>query len=95
MDRGPWWATVHGIHAESHMTEHTCTHTHTHIYTHTKHYIVLCNVFSSVQWLSHVRLFVTPWTAPRQASLSVSDSWRLLKLMPMSFTHAIFYYFKI
>ena len=26
--------------------------------------------FSSVQWLSRVRLFVTPWTAARQASLS-------------------------
>ena len=33
----------------------------------------------SVQLLSHVRLFVTPWTAARQASLSISQS--LLKLM--------------
>ena len=30
--------------------------------------------FSSVQSLSHVRLFVTPWTAARQASLSVTNS---------------------
>ena len=36
---------------------------------------------SSVQWLSHVRLFVTPWTAIRQASLSITNSWSLLKLM--------------
>ena len=34
-----------------------------------------------VQLLSHVWLFVTLWTAARQASLSVINSWRLLKLM--------------
>ena len=37
--------------------------------------------FSSVQSFSHVRLFVTPWTAARQASLSITNSWSLLKLM--------------
>ena len=36
---------------------------------------------SSVQSLSCVRLFVTPWTAARQASLSFTISWRLLRLM--------------
>ena len=36
---------------------------------------------SSVQLLSHVQLFVTPWTAPRQASLSITNSQSLLKLM--------------
>jgi len=36
---------------------------------------------SSVQSLSRVRLFVTPWTAARQASLSITNSWSLLKLM--------------
>ena len=36
---------------------------------------------SSVQSLSCVRLFATPWTATRQASLSLTDSWSLLKLM--------------
>ena len=36
---------------------------------------------SSVQSLSHVWLFVTPWTAARQASLSITNSWSLLKLM--------------
>ena len=36
---------------------------------------------SSVQSLSHVRLFSTPWTAARQASLSTTNSWSLLKLM--------------
>ena len=38
--------------------------------------------FSSVQLLSHVRLFATPWTATCQASLSITNSWSLLKLMP-------------
>ena len=35
----------------------------------------------SVQLLSHVRLYVTPWTAAHQASLSITKSWGLLKLM--------------
>ena len=37
--------------------------------------------FSSVQLLSHVWLFVTPWTAACQASLSITNSWSLLKFM--------------
>ena len=37
--------------------------------------------FSSVQSLSHVQLFATPWTAARQASLSITNSQSLLKLM--------------
>ena len=36
---------------------------------------------TSVQWLSHVRLFATQWTAACQASLSITNSWSLLKLM--------------
>ena len=37
--------------------------------------------FSSVQLLRYVQLFVTPWTAACQASLSITNSWSLLKLM--------------
>ena len=37
-------------------------------------------IFSSVQSLSCVWLFATPWTAARQASLSITNSWSLLKL---------------
>ena len=37
--------------------------------------------FSSVQSLSRVRLFLTPWTAACQASLSITSSWSWLKLM--------------
>ena len=37
--------------------------------------------FSSVQLLRHVWLFVTPWTAAHQASLSITNSQSLLKLL--------------
>ena len=37
--------------------------------------------FSSVQSLSHVRLFVTPWTIAHQASLSITNSQSLCKLI--------------
>ena len=35
----------------------------------------------SLQSLSHVQLFATPWTAARQASVSITNTWSLLKLM--------------
>ena len=46
--------------------------------------LVVLNIFSytcSVQSLSHVWPFATPWTAACQASLSITKSWSLLKLM--------------
>ena len=44
---------------------------------------VYCHLlhFNSVQLLSCVQLFATPWTAACQASLSLTNSWSLLKLM--------------
>ena len=39
---------------------------------------------SSVQLLSHVWLFATPWAAARQASLYITNSWSLPKLCPLS-----------
>ena len=39
------------------------------------------HIFSSVQLLSRVRLFATPWTAAVQASLSITNSRSLFKLM--------------
>ena len=44
------------------------------------HISVKCSC-GSVQSLSHVLLFATPWAAACQASLSVTNSWSLLKLM--------------
>ena len=43
--------------------------------------MVIALQFSSVQLLSRVRLFATPWTAAHQASLFITNSWSLLKLM--------------
>ena len=39
------------------------------------------SLFHSVQSISRVRLFVTPWTATQQASLSITNSRSLIKLM--------------
>ena len=44
-------------------------------------FIISSVQFSSVQLLSHVWLFATPWTATREASLSITKSQSLLKLM--------------
>ena len=50
--------------------------------------------FSSVQLLSHLQLFANPWTAARQASLSITNSQSLPKLMSiesvMPSNHLIF-----
>ena len=40
--------------------------------------------YQSVQSLAHIRLFVTPWTTARQASLSITNSWRLRKLISIA-----------
>ena len=49
--------------------------------------------FSSVQSLSRVWFFVTPWTVAHQVSLSITNSWSLLKLMSIvsviPFSHLI------
>ena len=50
-----------------------CTPTHTHTHTHTS--------VHSVESLSWVWLFETPWTAAHQAYLSITNSWSLFKLM--------------
>ena len=48
-----------------------------------------CTHFISVQLLSCVRLFVTRWTAAQQASLSITNSQSLLKLMSMPSNYLI------
>ena len=62
-----------------------------------KHYLIPVTLFyleQSVQSLSHVQLFVNPWTAAHQASLSITNSQSLLKLMSiesvMPANHLIF-----
>ena len=54
-----------------------------------KGFIAMVQGFSSVQSLSHVRFFTTPWTATHQASLSITNSWSLLKLMPIHPSHPL------
>ena len=51
-------------------------------------FLILSEPFqlSSVQSLSCVRLFVTPWTAARKASLSITNFWSLLKLLSIERT---------
>ena len=44
-------------------------------------FLCCCHQFSSVQSFSCVRFFVTPWTAACQASLSITNSQSLFKLM--------------
>ena len=75
--------------------------------THSVHYLCtfLCTIILKSVWalpafidvvysLSHVRFFVTPWTAAHQAFLSFTISWNLLKLMSiesvMPSNHIIF-----
>ena len=75
MDRGAWWATVHGVTRGGHnlvtkspppLSNMLAWSLIYHIYN--------LSFFSSVQSLSHVQLFATPWTTARQASLSITNS---------------------
>ena len=68
---------------------YTLTHTHTHTLKKEtfKRKTCLCiRRQSSVQLLSRVRFFVIPRTAARQASLSITNSWGLPKLMSHTFS---------
>ena len=44
-------------------------------------FVFVLNLFSSVQSFSCVHLFATPWPAASQASLSITKSWSMLKLI--------------
>ena len=61
----------------THIQIHTYKYIHTHRYTH------IYPSVSSFQSLSCVQLFGTPWIAARQASLSITNSRSLLKLVPI------------
>ena len=84
IDREDWWAKSMDSQRVSHNWT-TNTHTHRSNTASTNCIFVAaihCSVqFSSVQLLSLVRLFATPWTKAGQASLSITNSRSLLKLM--------------
>ena len=61
------------------MTHHS--HPKSTVYIRVQSWACIFRQFSSVQSLSRLRLFATPWTAAHQASLSFTNSWRLFKLM--------------
>ena len=69
MDTGAWQARIHGIAQSWTWLERFSTQTCMYI------------KLSSVQSLSHVWLFVTPWTVAHQAFLSITNSWSLFQLM--------------
>ena len=78
MDREAWQARVQRASKSlKQLIMHTCTCARTHTRT-LKHNLL---IFSSVQSLSLVQLFATPWTAACQASLSITNFQSLLKLM--------------
>ena len=91
-DRGAWWATVHGVtkcryflFQKAKFLQIKRSHPRA---------ILSPSVSQSVQSLSHVQLFATPWTTAHQASLSITNSRSLLKLMSiesvMPSNHLIF-----
>ena len=57
------------------------TSRYSYTFSNIKIFSMSARMFSSVQSLSGVWLFVTLWTAARQASLSITSSWSLPKLM--------------
>ena len=59
---------------------YTYIYTNTHIYIYNIYTYICKNYHSSVQSLSRVWLFVTPWITACQASLSITSSWSSLKL---------------
>ena len=80
MHRGAWWDAVHGVAKSQTLIEHTPLPLCTFILEKDFVSLFLSVNVQSVQWLSLVRLFSTPWTAACQASLSITNSWSLFKL---------------
>ena len=72
-DRGAWQAIVHGV-TKLDVTEQIYTHMY---------------IFSSVQLLSRVPLFATPWIAARHASLSITNSRSSPRLTSIKSSHLI------
>ena len=94
MEEGKWWQRGTGEDWGTDVYHIFCVVVVTWLFTFVKHYLstetntVWYHLYveskkntSSVQLLSRVRLFATPWTTACQASLSIANTWSLLKLM--------------
>ena len=91
MDRGAWWATVHGVTKNRSQLKWlgmcSCMHTYMHIYTYTHIiYIIKCLYVCVGHVLSRVWLSAAPWTVALQASLSMEffrqEYWSELPFPP-------------
>ena len=71
-DGEAWWAAVYGVTQSRTRLKRLSSSSSSSI------------PFSSVQSLSPVLTIATPWTATHQASLSIANSWSLLKLMSIA-----------
>ena len=83
MDRGAWWAIVHRAAKSRTQLKQLRARTHTHTHTIMPQFVLhssinrhlgCFHIFSSVQSLSRVWLFATPWITACQASLSITNS---------------------
>ena len=102
MDREAWCAAVHGVTRVRHNWVTELTENHCGCWLQPWNQKTLAPwkesydqpQYSAVQSLSRVQLFVTPWISARQASLSITNSQNLLKLMSiesvMPSNHLIF-----
>ena len=80
-EQSVWWAYTVGGTVTFHVTHTVITEEHVnHVNVCIRNTLILLQLiqFSSV---SHVWFFATPWTAARQASLSITNSWSLFKFM--------------
>ena len=79
-DRGAWWAAAYGVAQSQTRLKRLSSSSSSSIQ------------FGSVQSLSRIQHFVTPWTAARQMFLSITNSWSLLMSMElvMPSNHFIF-----
>ena len=80
MDKGAWWAAVHGV-SKSHLQLSTA---------HGLKFMASLSC-ACAESLSRVRLSATPWTAVRQAPLSMGILWaRILEWVAISSSGGIF-----
>ena len=82
VEKGRWNTTMKPMFTESPLSPRHCSWNVSYFsYLPVKLEALRVHLFSSVQSLSRVQLFATPWTAAHQAFLSITNFWSLLKLM--------------